>query len=204
MISADLKHHRPPQPVPPLQPHHLPGERWRFATKHKDAQGCTRIVMTNCHLNDVLTLHISQLRNTFPSSNTPFSPLQLPRHRARHGSRSRTLGHGCSTGKWVELMVWMSFNQTGLKVFCFFCDPCNNKVDHLQGFTYCVFGWMLVKILGYENHKIYVDAKALRTPKFIIQVYHSCIVESRLLNTSLDRHVIYMCGGRILSPGVGS
>ena len=49
----------------------------------------------------------------------------------------------------------------------FFCDPCNNKVDHLQGFTYCVFEWMLVKILGYENHKIYVDAKALRTPKLI-------------------------------------
>ena len=97
--DLSLKHHRPPQPVPPLQPHHLPGERWRFATKHKDT-GCTRIVMTNCHLNDVLTLQISQLRNTFPSSNTPFSPLQLPRHRARHGSRSRTLGHGCSTLFW--------------------------------------------------------------------------------------------------------
>ena len=139
---------------------------WGKMTVRNQAQGCTRIVMRNCHLNDVLTLQISQLRNTFPFQQYTIFTLAVAK--AQGPARLQEQDAWPWLQHTVGGLVGMNqFQPDWVESCCFVCDPCNNKVDHLQGFTYCVFEWMLVKILGYENHKIYVDAKALRTPKLI-------------------------------------
>ncbi len=189
-ILSDLKRRRPPQPVPPLQPRHLPWERWPWsrtiATILRRISSKQPSKKMHKDFNDELSLRRCP---NFECQGTT-GPGTAPGAGRLAMAAAPLLGLG-------ELMVWISFKETGLKAVFFLRDPCNCSWSSSKCNLLC-FGWMLVK-----NHWIWTNIFMQKHWEHQSSPSKCIIVVLNLFFSYKLGPTCYMCG-RGASHGVGS